>query len=139
MHALQLLRRARAPSAIFLGQHVRTLSVAITERCAQRITSLNERRKEGTLERMLRLSVEPGGCSGFSYKFEMTDASDMEEEDTVFEEAGAKVVVDEGSLALLTGAVVDFEDDMLKSAFVIAENPMSESGCGCGTSFDVKM
>eukprot|EP00964_Phaeocystis_antarctica_P029040 scaffold16356_cov63-Phaeocystis_antarctica.AAC.1 len=35
MHALQLLRRARAPSAIFLGQHVRTLSVAITERCAQ--------------------------------------------------------------------------------------------------------
>jgi len=35
---------------------------------------------------------------------------------SVFEEAGAKVVVDEGSLALLTGAVVDFEDDMLKSA-----------------------
>ena len=99
----------------------------------QRITNLNARREEGALERMLRLSVEPGGCSGFSYKFEMTDRSDVDEdEDTcvktleaeecpagsrprtvrvawrsVFEEAGAKVVVDEGSLALVKGATID--------------------------------
>ena len=57
----------------------------------------------------------------------------------IFEEHGAKVVVDESSLALLDGATIDFEDDMLRSAFVVAANPMSESGCGCGTSFNVKV
>ena len=48
-------------------------------------------------------------------------------------------MVDESSLALLDGATIDFEDDMLRSAFVVAANPMSESGCGCGTSFNVKV
>ena len=57
----------------------------------------------------------------------------------IFEERGAKVVVDESSLALLDGATIDFEDDMLRSAFVVVDNPMSESGCGCGTSFNVKV
>ena len=96
---------------------------------AQRIATLNERRDQGTLERMLRLSVEPGGCSGFSYKFAMEDKGSVDEAEdmcaegmpmwasvhfrvpaccvrSVFEEAGAKVVVDEGSLALLEGAPV---------------------------------
>ena len=42
---------------------------------------LNARREEGALERMLRLSVEPGGCSGCSYKLEMTDRSDVDEDE----------------------------------------------------------
>ena len=58
---------------------------------------------------------------------------------SVFEEAGAKVVVDESSLGLIEGATVDFEEDMLKSAFVVVDNPLSESGCGCGSSFNVKL
>ena len=58
---------------------------------------------------------------------------------SVFEEAGAKVVVDESSLGLIEGATVDFEEDMLKSSFVVVDNPLSESGCGCGSSFNVKL
>uniref|UniRef100_A0A7S4EXJ8 FeS cluster biogenesis domain-containing protein n=1 Tax=Chrysotila carterae TaxID=13221 RepID=A0A7S4EXJ8_CHRCT len=53
----------------------------------------------------------------------------------VFESHGAKVVVDECSLTLLRGATVDFEDDMMRTAFVIAKNPVADSACGCGSSF----
>jgi len=51
---------------------------------------------------------------------------------------GARVVVDEASLELLDGATVDWKDEMARSAFIIAENPMSGSSCGCGTSFTAK-
>ena len=51
---------------------------------------------------------------------------------------GARVVVDEASLELLDGATVDFKDEMAKAAFVVSENPMSATSCGCGTSFMAK-
>jgi len=57
----------------------------------------------------------------------------------VFESHGAKVVVDECSLTLLRGATVDFEDDMMRTAFVIAKNPVADSACGCGSSFQAKL
>jgi len=41
-------------------------------------------------------------------------------------------------LELLRGATVDFEDDMMKSSFVITSNPQSSASCGCGTSFQAK-
>lgn len=57
----------------------------------------------------------------------------------VFERAGARVVVDESSLQLLLGATVDYEEEMMKSAFVIKDNPIAEASCGCGTSFQVNI
>ena len=109
-------------------------SVQLTERCAARITRL----ADGDAAKQLRLSVEPGGCSGFQYKFHLEDASELADDDAVIERSGAKLVVDEMSLELLRGATVDFEDDMMRSAFVVSENPMSEAACGCGTSFNPK-
>ena len=113
----------------------------ITEACAKRIVQLNVKKgvEDPALHRMLRLSVEPGGCSGFSYKFELEEHENIDdEEDTIIEhDSGARVVVDEGSLALLSGATIDFEDEMMKSAFIVTDNPMSSGGCGCGTSFQV--
>ena len=79
-----------------------------------------------------------GGCSGSQYKFHLEDASELADDDAVIERSGAKLVVDEMSLELLRGATVDFEDDMMRSAFVVSENPMSEAACGCGTSFNPK-
>ena len=56
----------------------------------------------------------------------------------MFEKQGARVVVDEASLELVNGSTVDFEEEMMKSAFVITENPQSMAGCGCGSSFQAK-
>ena len=56
----------------------------------------------------------------------------------LFEKMGARVVVDPASLALLDGATIDFKDEMARSAFIVADNPMSGSSCGCGTSFQAK-
>ena len=49
------------------------------------------------------------------------------------------MVVDQSSLQLLAGSTVDYEDEMMKSAFVVTDNPQSAQGCGCGTSFSVEI
>jgi len=90
------------------------------------------------VEKLLRLSVEPGGCSGFQYQFNLEPEDTIEEDDAIFERSGAKVVVDESSLALLDGSTVDFEVTMMSSSFVVLNNPQSGSSCGCGTSFQAK-
>ncbi|CAM9281026.1 unnamed protein product [Scytosiphon promiscuus] len=55
-----------------------------------------------------------------------------------FERDGAVLVVDATSLEFVKGATVDFEEDMMRSAFAVLNNPVSESACGCGSSFALK-
>ncbi len=81
---------------------------------------------------MLRISVEGGGCTGFQYKFELITKT--EADDFVFEQAGAKVVIDEMSLQYMTGSQIDYVDDLIGASFQI-KNPNATSSCGCGTSF----
>jgi len=82
------------------------------------------------------VQVDSGGCSGFQYAFEMDNEKD--EEDVVFARDGAAVVVDPASLQFIKGATIDFEQELIRSAFAIVNNPQSESACGCGSSFAVK-
>lgn len=58
-------------------------------------------------------------------------------EDTVFEDGGARVVMDSTSLDLLRGSKVDYTMELIGSQFKIVDNPKATSSCGCGTSFDV--
>jgi iron-sulfur cluster assembly accessory protein len=58
--------------------------------------------------------------------------------DRVIESNGAQVIVDEGSLEFVRGATIDYVDEMMRSAFAVLNNPMSESACGCGSSFALK-
>jgi iron-sulfur cluster insertion protein len=83
---------------------------------------------------ILRLAVEGGGCSGFQYKFELAEAA--EDGDLVIERDGVTLVVDEVSLDLVAGSVVDYVESLGGAAFKV-ENPQAASGCGCGSSFSV--
>lgn len=57
---------------------------------------------------------------------------------SVFEKDGSKVIIDKISLDLVKGATIDYTTDLMKSAFVVSNNPQSESACGCGSSFAAK-
>ena len=83
---------------------------------------------------MLRISVEGGGCSGFSYKFDLV--GDRAADDVVIERAGARVLIDPVSLDYLAGSEIDFVDDLIGAAFKI-KNPQATASCGCGTSFSI--
>jgi iron-sulfur cluster assembly accessory protein len=82
----------------------------------------------------LRVSVEGGGCSGFSYKFDLV--SERSDDDMVFEKDGTTILVDELSLVYMAGSVVDFVDDLIGQSFQI-KNPNAVASCGCGTSFSI--
>ena len=81
----------------------------------------------------LRVAVEGGGCSGFQYDIKLDDA---QSDDLVLERAGQSVLVDAVSLPFLTGAVIDFTEELIGARFVI-QNPNATASCGCGTSFSL--
>jgi len=82
----------------------------------------------------LRVSVEGGGCSGFSYKFDL--AGEPSEDDIVLEKDDARVLIDQLSLVYMAGSEIDFIDNLMGQAFQI-KNPNAVASCGCGTSFSV--
>jgi iron-sulfur cluster assembly accessory protein len=82
----------------------------------------------------LRVSVEGGGCSGFSYKFDLVDGRN--DDDVAIERDGATVLIDELSMIYMGGSVIDFVDDLMGQSFHV-RNPNAVASCGCGTSFSV--
>lgn len=85
----------------------------------------------GPEENALRIYIKPGGCSGFSYGMALDAAN---ENDSVFDVDGLKVVVDKESMELVSGSQVDYVDDLTGRGFRIY-NPNAVSTCGCGSSF----
>eukprot|EP00591_Stephanopyxis_turris_P012155 CAMPEP_0195528964 /NCGR_PEP_ID=MMETSP0794_2-20130614/31341_1 /TAXON_ID=515487 /ORGANISM="Stephanopyxis turris, Strain CCMP 815" /LENGTH=221 /DNA_ID=CAMNT_0040660193 /DNA_START=38 /DNA_END=703 /DNA_ORIENTATION=- len=113
----------------------------ITPSCTDRIKQLASKRPNPEKQCHLRVYVDAGGCSGFQYKFELEDHDEDtfdELEDFLFENHDAKVVVDKESLDLIRGSTIDYVREMIRSSFVVAGNPLSESACGCGSSFAIK-
>ena len=80
----------------------------------------------------LRVSVQPGGCSGFKYSLLIEDQS--AEDDTILEHEGFRVFVDPFSAQYLSGVTIDYVSSMQGSGFTF-KNPNSTGGCGCGSSF----
>ena len=80
----------------------------------------------------LRVSVMPGGCSGFKYGLVIEDKS--AEDDLTVEVEGIKVFVDPFSAQYLSGTTIDYVSAMQGSGFTF-KKPNSTGGCGCGSSF----
>jgi iron-sulfur cluster assembly protein len=80
----------------------------------------------------LRVGVNEGGCSGFSYSMGMDD--EQKADDQVFEIAGLKVVVDKESSRFLYGVEIDYKESAMGGGFTI-HNPNAIATCGCGSSF----
>lgn len=86
-------------------------------------------------EKMLRLSIEAGGCSGFQYNFTLDDKTNSD--DRIFERDGVKLVVDKISYDFVKGSTVDYVEELIRSAFQVASNPSAVGGCSCKSSFMV--
>lgn len=106
--------------------------VTVTPNAAKRVMKLIE--MEGKPDMMLRVGVSGGGCSGFQYGISLDDKS--AEDDVVTEQHGIRLVVDQTSLDLLNGSVVDYVEDLVGASFQV-RNPQASSTCGCGSSFSV--
>lgn len=104
----------------------------LTERAAARISEILSAQPPPAA---LRVAVLAGGCSGFQYKFDL-EAAPPAEDDLVIEQGGARVLVDQSSLDLLSGAELDYADALMGAHFAI-RNPNATAACGCGSSFAI--
>ena len=89
--------------------------------------------EQGTPDQMLRVFVSPGGCSGLQYGMTIEDTA--EEDDTVIETDGVKLLVDSFSGMYLQGAEVDYVSSLMGGGFTV-RNPNAVASCSCGHSFD---
>eukprot|EP00884_Botryococcus_braunii_P022920 jgi/Botrbrau1/9311/Bobra.0111s0035.1 len=111
--------------------------VHLTDAAIEKLKALVEEESDsGRGPAFLRLEVEAGGCSGFSYVFRLDH--NLHPDDRLFDYEGAKLVTDSVSFSLLRGATVDYVQELIKSTFEVVRNPNAEGGCGCGSSFSPK-
>ena len=103
-----------------------------SDSAASKVKALIEEEKNPNLK--LRVFVDGGGCSGFQYGFEFDE--NKTDKDTMIENDGVFMLVDNMSMQYLAGAEVDYLEGLEGARFVI-NNPNAKSTCGCGSSFSV--
>ena len=104
--------------------------ITITENAAKHINSYLTKRGKGL---GVRLGVKTSGCSGMAYNLEFVD--EVNDDDLIFEEHGARVYIDPKSLVYLDGTQVDYTKEVCRKFKF--ENPNVKDSCGCGESFHV--
>ena len=106
--------------------------ISFTDDAANKVKRLIAEEENGNLK--LRVFISGGGCSGFQYGFTFDEL--VNEDDTVIEKNGVKLLVDPMSFQYLIGAQIDYQEDLNGAQFII-KNPGAASTCGCGSSFSV--
>ena len=107
-------------------------TIALTEDAVRKVGELVAKEANPALK--LRVYIEGGGCSGFQYGFELD--AETNDDDTVVENAGVKMIVDALSYQYLLGSKVDYKEDIMGARFVV-NNPNATTTCGCGASFAI--
>lgn len=120
----------RMEQLVKIKRRKRERAVTLTPSAVDKIRQLLIAEDDPSLA--LRMAVRAGGCSGFSY--EMYFDSEVGPEDTVEKFDGVGVVVDNQSVNLLRGSVLDYKDGLMDAGFAI-NNPNVSRSCGCGNSF----
>jgi iron-sulfur cluster assembly accessory protein len=115
-------------------------AISLTPRAAQEVKRIvEEQRAAGAIKPeekvYLRVSVKGGGCSGFQNKLDLDPVYDPKK-DEIIEQHGVQLVADRKSLLYVSGATVDFHDELNKRGFSVS-NPNAKTTCGCGSSFSV--
>jgi iron-sulfur cluster assembly accessory protein len=77
------------------------------------------------------------GCSGYQYLFKMDNQKS--DEDITIEKNGSKILIDKMSIPFLDEATIDYKESLIKSAFMVIDNPKAELSCSCGSSFAPKL
>lgn len=111
--------------------HMQELS--ITDDALERIKLIQSKEGKG----FLRITVDGGGCSGFSYSFNF-DNKQLEDDiiASIDKNGHPALVTDNISLNYLSGSEITWKEDLSGASFSI-DNPNATSSCGCGTSFSV--
>lgn len=104
--------------------------VDFTDSAAEKVRELIA--EEDNTDLKLRVFIQGGGCSGFQYGF--TFEEDQQGDDTAVENDGVTLLIDPMSLQYLTGAKIDYKEDLEGARFII-NNPNASTTCGCGSSF----
>ncbi len=107
------------------------MAITLTQAAADRVSSFIANRGKGL---GVRLGVKTSGCSGMAYIIEFVDETN--EDDTIFEDHGVKVIIDNKSLIYLDGTELDFGKEGLNEGFKF-NNPNAKNQCGCGESFTI--
>ena len=102
----------------------------VSKSALKRIVQVSKKNKK----KFFRISIDGGGCQGFSYKFDFDDK--ISENDKVLDYNEVKILIDSTSLGFVNDAKLDFVEDMIGSYFKVS-NPKATSTCGCGISFSV--
>ena len=104
--------------------------LTLTDNAVNKIKDLLAEENNPSLK--LRTFVQGGGCSGMQYGF--TFDEEQNEDDFVIEKDTVQILVDSMSMQYLTGAKIDYKEDLMGSNFSI-DNPNAQTSCGCGSSF----
>jgi iron-sulfur cluster insertion protein len=106
--------------------------ITITKSAIEKIQDIIAEENDTNIR--LRMFVQGGGCSGFSYGFTLD--TEKNEDDFEISAGSSSVLIDSMSAMYIQDSTVDYIEDLMGASFKI-QNPQASSTCGCGSSFSI--